>query len=210
MDESHLTGEADDVAKDPGLTQALYGGSKVVCGFGRMLVTAVGQRSQSGAIAAMITAAAEGPGRQGAAESGALALPTEGLGRLREETALQRKLAGYAATIGQVGLGAAVVATAALAGRFTYDTFFLGGNDWDWAYLHAYLSFFITGVTILVRVCFNFFTSPYSIPTDARSLSLPAGRGRAGGPPPGCHHFFGLLGDEDAGAEQPGAAPGGR
>ena len=46
VDESHLTGESDDVGKDPGSSQALYAGSKVVTGFGRMLVTAVGPNSQ--------------------------------------------------------------------------------------------------------------------------------------------------------------------
>lgn len=172
VDESHLTGEADDVSKDPTSAQALYGGSKVVSGFGKMLVTAVGQRSQSGSIASMIAAAAGG--QEGATlETGALTLPTEGLGRLREETALQRKLAGYAATIGQVGLGAAVLATVALAGRFTYDTFLLAHLPWDWAYLHAYLNFFITGVTILVRVCFQKYKSRVFFCTHQTHLAHP-------------------------------------
>lgn len=177
VDESHLTGESDDVSKDPIQGQALYSGSKVVSGFGRMIVTAVGPRSQSGAVAEMIAAAGEGrfsanststssSNITSASESSGVSsvdegksigndksmalMPVEGLGRLREETVLQRKLAGYASTIGQLGLGAAVVASTALITRFSYDTFVLEQLPWDWTYLHAYLSFFITGVTILV------------------------------------------------------------
>lgn len=48
MDESHLTGEADDVEKNPEIAQSLLSGSKVLSGFGRMLVTAVGPNSQVG------------------------------------------------------------------------------------------------------------------------------------------------------------------
>jgi len=184
VDESHLTGEADDVEKNPKTAQALYSGSKVVSGFGRIIVTAVGKRSQSGAVAEMIAAAGEGrwaatgsnnstngserednrvdaPASSSplssssaisssSASSELVLYNTQGLGRLREETALQKKLAGYATFIGQLGLGAAVLATVALASRFSYDTFFVAQLPWDWMYLHNYLSFFITGVTILV------------------------------------------------------------
>jgi Ca2+ transporting ATPase len=161
VDESHLTGEADDVAKDAIKAQALYSGSKVVSGFGRMIVTAVGKRSQSGAVAEMIAVAGEG---RWATHPSSLAPPasssspseltytTEGLGRLREETALQKKLVGYATVIGQLGLGAAVLASVGLASRFSYDTFVVAQQPWDWVYLHNYLNFFITGVTILVRI----------------------------------------------------------
>lgn len=47
VDESHLTGEPDDVAKDPRTRASLLGGSKVLSGFGRMLVTSVGPNSQA-------------------------------------------------------------------------------------------------------------------------------------------------------------------
>lgn len=63
MDESHLTGESDDVAKDPRARPSLLGGSKVLSGFGRMLVTAVGPNSQvrldsAGRLAAVFSSAA--------------------------------------------------------------------------------------------------------------------------------------------------------
>ena len=65
---------------------------------------------------------------------------------------LQKKLAKYAEAIGQWGLGAAVLATSSMVFRFTLDTFALGGEAWDVAFLQTYLQFFITGVTILVSV----------------------------------------------------------
>lgn len=52
VDESHLTGEADDVSKNPLARPSLLGGSKVLSGFGRMLVTAVGPNSQVGGVGA--------------------------------------------------------------------------------------------------------------------------------------------------------------
>ncbi|PSC68202.1 calcium-translocating P-type PMCA-type [Micractinium conductrix] len=135
VDESHLTGEADDVSKDPYARPSLLGGSKVLSGFGRMLVTAVGPNSQSGAIAEMV---ADGTSAGGGGDG------------LREETMLQQKLAAYATSIGRFGLGAAGLAFAAMTLRFSYDTFVVGGAAWDWAFLQDYLHFFITGVTILV------------------------------------------------------------
>ncbi|KAL4422348.1 hypothetical protein ABPG75_008545, partial [Micractinium tetrahymenae] len=139
VDESHLTGESDDVGKDPYTRPSLLGGSKVLSGFGRMLVTAVGPNSQSGAIAEMV---ADGkPPASGAAGAG------DGL---REETLLQQKLAEYATSIGRFGLGAAALAFAAMTARFSFDTFVVEGASWDWSFAQDYLRFFITGVTILV------------------------------------------------------------
>lgn len=65
---------------------------------------------------------------------------------------LQRKLAAYATTIGKLGLGAAVLATAAMAARFTAGVVSAGGEPWSWAYAPEYLRILTTGVTILVRV----------------------------------------------------------
>jgi hypothetical protein len=148
MDESHLTGEPDDVPKSSAAAQALYSGSKALSGTGRAVVTAVGPNSQAGAIAAMVARRGGGGGGGLGGGGGGLADPLGG--PLREETLLQRKLAGYAGAIGRAGLAAAVVATAGMAARFSWATFVEAGLPWDWAYLHDYLRFFITGVTILV------------------------------------------------------------
>ena len=66
VDESQLTGEADDVIKDANNDPLLLSGSKVLEGNGRALVIAVGPNSQAGIIAGL----AQGPSE----ESGGLRL----------------------------------------------------------------------------------------------------------------------------------------
>jgi len=136
VDESHLTGESDEVEKNAGGAQAMYSGSKVLTGVGRMIVTSVGSQSQSGMIADMVV------GNEGAGEKGIA---------VKEETLLQKKLATYASFIGKLGLGASVLTTAIMAAKFSYEQFVVQGVPWSYDYLEQYLEFFITGVTILVR-----------------------------------------------------------
>ena len=45
MDEANLTGEADDVMKDPATSPCVYAGCKVLEGYGQVLVTAVGKNT---------------------------------------------------------------------------------------------------------------------------------------------------------------------
>ncbi len=68
----------------------------------------------------------------------------------RETTALQRKLEQMAQQIGNFGLAAAVFTLAAMAGQFTYHTFYVDGQSWDYKYLTEYLSYVITAITIVV------------------------------------------------------------
>jgi hypothetical protein len=69
----------------------------------------------------------------------------------RETTALQRKLETMAQQIGNFGLAAALFALAAMAGQFSWATFFVQHAAWDPAYLNDYLRFVITAITILAR-----------------------------------------------------------
>ena len=68
----------------------------------------------------------------------------------RETTALQRTLEQMAQQIGNFGLAAAVFTLAAMAGQFTYHTFYVDGQSWDYKYLTEYLSYVITAITIVV------------------------------------------------------------
>lgn len=68
----------------------------------------------------------------------------------RETTALQRKLETMAQQIGNFGLAAAVFSLAAMAGQFTWHTFYVEGQAWDLKYLSEYLSYVITAITIVV------------------------------------------------------------
>ena len=57
LDESHLTGEADDALKRADRAPMMLSGSKVLEGYGRMLVTAVGLNSAQGRILSSLTEA---------------------------------------------------------------------------------------------------------------------------------------------------------
>lgn len=144
VDEAHLTGESEEVSKDPCSRQAMYSGSKLLSGVGKMIVTAVGRRSQSGIISEMIL---------GGEMKEALPLKSPTIATaLKEETVLQKRLANYATQIGKFGVASAVFTTLVLATTFSYHEFFLAQNPWNFNYLERYLQFFITGVTILVRM----------------------------------------------------------
>jgi Ca2+ transporting ATPase len=142
VDESHLTGESDEVEKNACVAQAMYSGSKVLTGVGRMIVTSVGSQSQSGMIADMVVGN----------EEKSLAVLGGNSVAGKEETLLQKKLANYASFIGKLGLGASVLTTAIMAAKFSYEQFVVQGVPWSYDYLERYLDFFITGVTILVRI----------------------------------------------------------
>jgi len=62
VDESQLTGEADDVLKDANEDPLLLSGSKVLEGNGRALVIAVGSNSQAGIIANLARGPDDNPG----------------------------------------------------------------------------------------------------------------------------------------------------
>ena len=62
VDESQLTGEADDVVKDATSDPLLLSGSKVLEGNGRALVIAVGPNSQAGIIASLARGASDDSG----------------------------------------------------------------------------------------------------------------------------------------------------
>lgn len=135
VDESHLTGESDDVEKIAEVRQVLYAGSKVSSGVGRAVVTAVGQSTQAGSVNKMLLSIQDDslPGALG-----------------QEQTQLQRQLAEYAGTVGQLGLLAAALATAAAAAQFTIQTFVVSGNTWSWTYLENYLHTLTTGISLVV------------------------------------------------------------
>jgi magnesium-transporting ATPase (P-type) len=54
LDESHLTGEADDVLKDTETAPVLFSGSRVLEGMGRCVIIAVGPNSAQGQISGMV------------------------------------------------------------------------------------------------------------------------------------------------------------
>jgi Ca2+ transporting ATPase len=150
VDESHLTGESDDVTKEPpsdgsstGSSSAslssclLFSGSKVLEGFGKLLVLAVGPNSQQGMIQQMVMggvadASKPPPQQQGVSSSSpAAAAAAASNSMLREATPLMARLEDVAGTIGSVGLAAAAAVLAVNSGLFTAELLSRGLSPWD-------------------------------------------------------------------------------
>lgn len=66
---------------------------------------------------------------------------------------LEAKLEELASFIGQLGLGAGLLAFGALASQYSWQKFVVEGQAWDWSFAPDYLRFLITAITILVMHC---------------------------------------------------------
>ncbi|KAJ3691735.1 hypothetical protein LUZ61_020899 [Rhynchospora tenuis] len=126
IDESSLTGESEPVPiseKNP----FLLGGTKVQDGSGKMLVTAVGMRTEWGHIMEALSNDEE------------------------DETPLQVKLNGVATIIGKIGLFFAIVTFIVLMGRFLADKAAHSSlTNWSFNDAITILNFFAISVTIVV------------------------------------------------------------
>ncbi|PAN51669.2 hypothetical protein PAHAL_9G580400 [Panicum hallii] len=127
VDESSLSGESEPVH----LSNAkpfLLGGTKVQDGSTRMLVTAVGMRTEWGNLMETLSQGGE------------------------DETPLQVKLNGVATIIGKIGLAFAVLTFTVLMARFLVDKAHAPGGLMRWSGEDALsvLNFFAVAVTIIV------------------------------------------------------------
>lgn len=126
IDESSLSGESEPVninKKRP----FLLSGTKVQNGTGKMLVTAVGMRTEWGRL--MVTLSEGG----------------------EDETPLQVKLNGVATIIGKIGLAFAVMTFMVLMGRFLVQKAVDSSiTDWSFSDLVKVLNYFAIAVTIIV------------------------------------------------------------
>ncbi|PUZ53068.1 hypothetical protein GQ55_5G023400 [Panicum hallii var. hallii] len=127
VDESSLSGESEPVH----LSNAkpfLLGGTKVQDGSARMLVTAVGMRTEWGNLMETLSQGGE------------------------DETPLQVKLNGVATIIGKIGLAFAVLTFTVLMARFLVDKAHAPGGLMRWSGEDALsvLNFFAVAVTIIV------------------------------------------------------------
>lgn len=126
IDESSLTGESEPVNVNKE-KPFLLSGTKVQDGYGKMLVTTVGMRTEWGKLMATLS------------EGG------------QDETPLQVKLNGVATIIGKVGLFFAIVTFAVLA-KGLVDRKISSGQQWNWSEddFTEVLEFFAIAVTIVV------------------------------------------------------------
>lgn len=167
VDESHLTGESDDVRKTSAGAPVLLGGSKILEGRCEAMVVAVGANSQAGLVTAMVRGQ-DGGGGVSATKNG-----EDGVGdRTRDDTTarrslsaddktvLQGKLETLALAIGRVGFYAGAFVAFAMSASYTQRLFLGGvfvegarvtGSNLEWAEIaEQYLRFVITGVTVVV------------------------------------------------------------
>ncbi len=163
VDESQLTGESDDVVKDPVATPVCFSGSKILEGYGRLLVLAVGPNSQQGLINAAVIAGKGAPSPAAAASASADSTGARkpsggaaaaGASGMRQQTALSSKLDDLAHTIGRLGITAAAGTFLINAALHTADLAAAGRLAAPWLLdpdaLQRYLDFMITSITLLV------------------------------------------------------------
>ncbi|KAF7032990.1 hypothetical protein CFC21_044118 [Triticum aestivum] len=127
VDESSLSGESEPVHVSA-TNRFLLGGTKVQDGSSRMLVTAVGMRTEWGNLMETLSQGGE------------------------DETPLQVKLNGVATIIGKIGLAFAVLTFTVLMARFLLGKAASPGGlvTWGMADALSVLNFFAVAVTIIV------------------------------------------------------------
>ncbi|EQC26758.1 hypothetical protein SDRG_15408 [Saprolegnia diclina VS20] len=161
IDESAMTGETDLMKKTRTGMAAMFSGTRVMEGVGKMLVTCVGAHSQSGIISTLVAGKGEAGKKDEAKKNGprddnckvAPAKPKsddDEVYEAEEESPLQGKLNSLTVAIGKAGTTMAVIVFLAMAVRFSIETFVHESNSWDTKYYSTYLGFFITAITVLV------------------------------------------------------------
>lgn len=125
IDQSSLTGESEPV--HPSHEKPfLFAGTMVNNGSGKMLVTAVGMRTEWGKLMSKLSEGGD------------------------NETPLQVRLNGVATIVGKIGLVFAVLTFSVLMIRFLIGRFEEGFNHWRMNYLLEIVNYFAIAVTILV------------------------------------------------------------
>uniref|UniRef100_A0A8C7U0T8 Calcium-transporting ATPase n=1 Tax=Oncorhynchus mykiss TaxID=8022 RepID=A0A8C7U0T8_ONCMY len=177
IDESSLTGESDHVKKTLERDPMLLSGTHVMEGSGKMLVTAVGENSQTGIIFALLGASEEDDDDEEekepkekvskAADGAAMEMQPlnsdevdidekrkSNLKEKKEKSVLQGKLTKLAVQIGKAGLVMSAITVIILVVLFVVDTFWVQGLPWHKdctpIYIQFFVKFFIIGVTVLV------------------------------------------------------------
>ena len=163
VDESHLTGESDDVRKTSAGAPVLLSGSKVLEGQCEAMAVAVGVNSQAGLVTAMVRGqdgkgGGELPNHHPNTDTDTVATPVLSTD---DKTVLQGKLETLALAIGKVGFYAGAFVTLAMSASYTQRLFLSGvfvggvnevaGSNSTWTEIaEQYLRFVIAGVTVVV------------------------------------------------------------
>eukprot|EP00798_Chlamydomonas_sp_ICE-L_P028567 gene28567-31727_t len=172
VDESHMTGESDDVNRSADEASLMLAGSKVREGYGRMLVLAVGTSSQQGLLNSLVMGSASSTEVFDSDSSGSASDSNdESLRRgehlPHEQTRIQRRISGAAEHIlvkttellapnRNFGLAAAVAVLVVNVAGYTMEKLQEAGEGGLGAvfanvdHLQHYLDLFITSITIVV------------------------------------------------------------
>ncbi|KAL0590209.1 hypothetical protein ABG067_001854 [Albugo candida] len=173
IDESAMTGESDLLVKSEA-NPFLFSGTKVMEGFGRMLVVCVGANSQAGIIKTLITgnttAEVTPPKSPTDIQDAYVQIQTPGpdrasltktpSGETRDESStkdekefqspLEAKLYKLTILIGKLGTVIALFVFIIMSVRMSVEKFAIDGEKWRSKYVSDYLNFFITAITVLV------------------------------------------------------------
>nr|CCA14985.1 plasma membrane calcium ATPase putative [Albugo laibachii Nc14] len=170
IDESAMTGESDLLTKNEA-NPYLFSGTKVMEGFGRMLVVCVGANSQSGIIKTLITGNDTTPAApldsptdtqdayvqiQTPGADASLHKTPAGDSRndIKDEkefqSPLEAKLYKLTILIGKLGTVIALFVFIIMSVRMSVEKFAIDGEKWRSKYVSDYLNFFITAITVLV------------------------------------------------------------
>uniref|UniRef100_A0A8C7L246 Calcium-transporting ATPase n=1 Tax=Oncorhynchus kisutch TaxID=8019 RepID=A0A8C7L246_ONCKI len=181
IDESSLTGESDHVKKTLERDPMLLSGTHVMEGSGKMLVTAVGENSQTGIIFALLGASEEDDDdeeekeakkkerkekkEKKTADGAAMEMQPlnsdevdidekrkSNLKEKKEKSVLQGKLTKLAVQIGKAGLVMSAITVIILVVLFVVDTFWVQGLPWHKDCTPIYIQFFVKFFIIGVTV----------------------------------------------------------
>uniref|UniRef100_A0A674F630 Calcium-transporting ATPase n=1 Tax=Salmo trutta TaxID=8032 RepID=A0A674F630_SALTR len=181
IDESSLTGESDHVKKTLDRDPMLLSGTHVMEGSGKMLVTAVGENSQTGIIFALLGASEEDDDdeeekeakkkekkekkEKKTADGAAMEMQPlnsdevdidekrkSNLKEKKEKSVLQGKLTKLAVQIGKAGLVMSAITVIILVVLFVVDTFWVQGLPWHKDCTPIYVQFFVKFFIIGVTV----------------------------------------------------------
>ncbi|XP_074164983.1 plasma membrane calcium-transporting ATPase 4 isoform X2 [Sminthopsis crassicaudata] len=180
IDESSLTGESDLVKKSLESDPLLLSGTHVMEGSGRIVVTAVGEHSQTGIIFTLLGATAsdekqpaKNGKKQGAPESRNKAKTEDGVPLEiqplkipegveeeekkkrkgpKEKSVLQGKLTRLAVQIGKAGLFMSILTVLVLVLSFLINTFAVEGQSWKAKCTPVYIQYFVKFFIIGITV----------------------------------------------------------
>uniref|UniRef100_A0A6Q2Y1W6 Calcium-transporting ATPase n=1 Tax=Esox lucius TaxID=8010 RepID=A0A6Q2Y1W6_ESOLU len=165
IDESSLTGESDHVKKTLDRDPMLLSGTHVMEGSGKMLVTAVGENSQTGIIFALLGASEEDDDdedekeakKKEKKEKKSMLTFRSVLESSHDSYTVARKAVHhlvFSTHFSSVGLVMSAITVIILVVLFVVDTFWVQDLPWDTEctpiYVQFFVKFFIIGVTVLV------------------------------------------------------------